>query len=233
MTPTPATFLAADPRTHQESTNPKSARDTAGTDPVQAFVDQEVAAMVALSPTILTALSTGIAAVAGVSHQAVQQRASKLQVERPAETLAELPERLQTARKRRLAFRSALGALRGRGSADMTPIREAIAAADVDSIVAATIRHSLGAFLDSECDRPGTELHLISATLEAELVAAIYADPRTVLANLPADDGIDAAYVRSHALAAVTPSAAVFDAFGQPTLPRPPSLSMFQTLVPR
>jgi hypothetical protein len=233
-TPPGVSFLGVEtPLTLEIPRNSESARDTAGNDPVQVAADQAVAEMVRGDPAILTAPSTGIAAVAGVSRNDVNELVHLDQLpDRPAETPGELPERLQLARRRRTAFRSATSAIRLRSHGDFAAVQAAVAAADVAEIVKAVTADAVRQWADSEMGRP-SQLNDISANLEHELVAAIYADPRTILANLPADDGIDAPYIRGHALAALTPSSAVFDAFGRPTLPRPSSLSLFQTMVSR
>ncbi len=146
----------------------------------------------------------------------------------------EVPERLQRARTRRLAWRAALGALRGRGDADIAEVHAAVATGDTERIVLATIRHAIGALLDSELGRPSTAFHEISVSIETELQAAAYADPHATLAGLEGDDGLDVALIREYATAALTPDPHRFHGVtGQLLRPDAPSLSLLRTMQPR
>jgi hypothetical protein len=102
----------------------------------------------------------------------------------------------------------------------------------VDGIVTALVSHAVGLFLDENCGREGTLLHQLSWSLETELVAACYADPVRILA-MPDDGSQDAVYARRLATEATTLSGFVVNVQGQPTAPRPPSLSLMTTLVQR
>ena len=204
-------------------------------DPQQEAVDAAIAALRA-SGAVLTgpfefsgAFFRG-AKPSGPLHSENEKSASGSPDERGVAT--RMPERVQRASESRPTLRTGMAELRKRERADVEAIRTALENADAASFVTAVESHALGLFLDENCGRPGTLLHGISTHVENELVAAIYADPEAVLDAGPGD-APDSDYIRSHAIAATTLSPQLFDSQGQPSLPRPPSLSLNQTMVPR
>jgi hypothetical protein len=185
-------------------------------DPQQAAVDAAVAAAVASNPDILTPAKSGEAVAASAFGAA------------PADP----SERLRLALSRRAAFRAAVARLRPY-RADTASIVEAIQAVDSDDIRLAICAHATGAFLDSELGRADTFLHGLNATLEQEVLNAVYAAPERILATFQDDSSPDAVYIKRLALEATTLDQHLFDIQGQATRPKVPVLSMFQTLVPR
>jgi hypothetical protein len=146
----------------------------------------------------------------------------------------EPPKGLRTAIERREALRSAIDALKTRGHADNRPVLTAFGEADRDGIVSAIVSTAIGSWLDSQCQRPETELTAWSGIAEQAVIDAIYAAGQSVLDSLEGIDSPDAAYVRSTAEQATTlNSQFVSGSTGQPLRARPGTLGLFRTMVPR
>lgn len=141
-------------------------------------------------------------------------------------------EALRLAIERREALRSAIAALRTRGTTDTPPILVALANADRDSIITAIVSDAVGRWLDVNCQRPDSELTLWSAAKEQALVDAVFAAAPDVMASLADVESLDAAYLRAMAERAA-PSIHRVGNNGQPARARPDKLSLFQVMVPR
>jgi hypothetical protein len=221
MTPTPATFLAAEPLTRAIPEKYESARDTAGTsgnDPTQVRADEAVAAMVATNPTILTPAKSGEIAVAGAFGGAS----------------LEPSERLRRALARRSALEAAWATLRARGRPNDAAISAAVANANAQDIVAAIETLAITAWLDANLGQLYSTAHSLNAAVQQEVVSAVWADAPGLLASL-AEHTTDPTteYLRRIATDATTISGHSFDLFGRPTPPRIPILSALSTVVPR